>query len=498
MVTLGKRNSHPDAVVSIMMAGANIVRLNMAYETDKWHTATVQSVRKAGNAMYECTSEIYPLGVAVNLQGPEIRAGAFRSDKTSLGYANLKEGKMVKLVTQDIAKRAGRATCFWVSYPNLPRICQVGDRILIDKGAVLLQVTCIHEQAITCKIIKGGIVKDGKLIQLLDSLVPLPQISEKDIAHMKWASHLECDFLIMNHVRSEKVLYTIKSRFKEMNITRICVIAKITSQQGLENLDEILNAADGILLDRKGIEVEIGDKKLFLVEKIIISKCIKMGKPIILSFEVCDENNKVNIDMNLIANAVLNGIDAILLKTGSLNMNDTSQLIKDIDIVCREAECARWQKEIFDELSYKVPIPMDPLHSMIIGAVNISLKSNAAAIIVTTTTGRSAVLLSMYRPRCPILAVTRYGVVARWLMLYFGIHSLHYKEESLSDWSKDIQTRIQTGIDSLRKKKYIKVGDAVVIISGWRQGTGFTNCVRIVYVSSGCRKDQVPDFESCW
>ncbi|XP_031773055.1 pyruvate kinase-like [Apis florea] len=478
MVTLGRRNSHPDAVVSIMMAGANIVRLNMAYETDKWHTATIQSVRKAGNAMYECTSEIYPLGVAINLQGPEIRAGAFRSDKTSLGYAKLEEGKEVKLVTQDIAKRAGCATCFWVSYPNLPRICQVGDRILVDRGAVLLQVTCIHEQAITCKIIKGGIIKDGKLIQLLDSLVPLPQISEKDIEHMKWASHLECDFLIINHVRNEKVLYTIKSRFKKMSMP------KISSQQGLEKLDEILNAADAILLDRKGIEVD-------------------MGKPIILSFEVCDENNKINIDMNLIANAVLDGIDAIFLKTGSLNMKDTSQLIKDIDIICREAECARWQKEIFDELSYKVPVPMDPLHSIIIGAVNTSLKSNAAAIIVTTTTGRSAVLLSMYRPRCPILAVTRYGVVARWLMLYFGIHSLHYKfkcnlEESLSDWSKDIQTRIQTGIDSLRKKKYIKVGDAVVIISGWRQGTGFTNCVRIVYVAPGCKRDQTADFESCW
>ncbi|XP_033296966.1 pyruvate kinase-like [Bombus bifarius] len=497
MVTLGMANSHPDAVVNMMMAGANIVRLNMSHETEKWHAITVQSVREAGNRMYELTTEVYPLGVAMNLQGPEIRTGVFRGDEKSIGYAKLEEGKMVKLVTNNIAKRGGCATCFWISYLELPRVCRVGDRILIDRGAALLQVTCIHEEAVTCKIIKGGIVRDNKLVQLLDSVVSLPQISEKDTEHMKLASMLECDFLIMNHTRNEKMLYGIKSRLKKMGVTKICVMAKISTQQGFENFDEILHSADAILLDRNNIEIDVGNEKLFLVEKIIIAKCIKIGKPIVLGFQVYN-NEQLNIDMNLIAHAVLNGVDAIFLKTGAMNMKDTTKLLKDVDIVCREAESARWQKEIFDELSYKVPIPLDPLHSIIVGAVETSIKSNAAAIVVTTTTGRSAVLLSMYRPKCLILAVTRYGVVARWLQLYYGIHSLHYRTEPLSDWGKDMQTRIQTGIDSLRRKGYIRVGDAIVIVSGWRQGAGFTNCIRIVYVSPGHMENQIADFEPCW
>ncbi|XP_017762660.1 PREDICTED: pyruvate kinase-like [Eufriesea mexicana] len=497
IIGIGRRNSHPDAVVNMMMAGANIVRLNMSHETEKWHAITVQSIREAGNKMYEFTSEVYPLGVAMNLRGPEIRTGSFHSDETSIGYAKLKEGNMAKLVTDDMTKRAGNAKCFWISYRDLPRVCRPGDRILIDRGAALLQVACIHEKAVTCKVIKGGIVRDDKLVQLLDSVISLPQISEKDTKHLKLASILECDFLIMNHTRNEKMIYGIKSRLKHIGVSRICVMAKISTQQGIENFDEILNSADGILLDRKSVEVDVGSEKLFLVEKVVIAKCIKMGKPIVLGFQVCN-NETPDIDMNLIANAVLNGVDAIFLKTGSLNMKESTQLLKDVDRVCREAESARWQKEIFDELSHKVPIPLDPLHAIIVGAVETSLKSSAAAIIVTTTTGRSAALLSMYRPRCPILAVTRYGVVARWLQLYCGIHPLHYRVDAVSDWARDIQARIQSGINSFRRKGYIRVGDPVVVVSGWRQGIGFTNCVRIIYVSPGHVENQIEDFEPCW
>ncbi|XP_017893500.2 pyruvate kinase-like [Ceratina calcarata] len=496
MVTLGMKNSDPDTIVDMMMAGANIVRLNLSHESEKWHAITVQSIREAGNRMYEFTNEVYPLGVAMNLRGPEIRTGAFRGDEKSLGFAKLKEGSMVRLVTDNIAKRAGCSSCFWISYPDLPRVCRPGDRLLIDRGAALLQVTCIREKEINCRVIKGGTVTDYKPVQLLDSVVSLPQISEKDTEHIKLASMLECDFLIVNNTRNEKMIYAIKCRLRQFGVTKLCVMAKISTQQGLDSLDEILNAADAILLDRPSIEIEVGQEKLFLVEKIIIAKCIKIGKPIVLGFQVCN-NGKLNIDMNLIANAVLNGVDAILLKTGSLEPKEVSQLLKDVDVVCREAESALWQKDIFDELSYKVPVPLDPLHAIIVGAVETSLKSNAAAIVVTTTTGRSAVLLSMYRPRCPILAVTRYGIVARWLQLYYGIHALHYRMEALLNWGEDMQARIQTGIDSLRRKRYIRVGDPVVVVSGWRQGTGFTNCIRIVYASPGL-ENQISDFEPCW
>ncbi|XP_076226794.1 pyruvate kinase [Nomia melanderi] len=511
---LGVTNSHSSAVVNMMMAGANIVRLNMSHQVEKWHAITVQSIRDAGNRMYEFTGEIYPLGIAMDLQGPEIRTGIFKGDETSIkklslrdyrllqlkinlyqnGYAGLKEGHAVKLVTNDLAKRAGCASCFWVSYPELPRICRPADKILIDRGAVLLQVSCVRETDVVCRVLKGGIVRDGKLVQLLDSVVALPQLSKKDEEHIELASFLECDFCIVNHTRNENMVEAVKTGFKQMGITRICVIAKLSSQQGLDSFDEILEVADGILLDRASIEIEVGPEKLFLVENFVIAKCVKIGKPVILSYHI---SNDLKLDLNLIANAVLNGAGAIFLKTGSLNEKETVEVIKNVDAVCRQAESARWQKEIFDELNYKMPVPLDPAHAIIVGAIETSLNLNASAIIVTTTSGRSAILLSMYRPRCPILAVTRYGAVARRLQLYYGLYPLHYKKEPLYDWNEDIEARIQNGVDSLRRRKYIKVGDAIVIVSGSREGAGFTNSIRVIYVSPGTEND-VPVINSCW
>ncbi|KZC14922.1 Pyruvate kinase, partial [Dufourea novaeangliae] len=412
------------------------------------------------------------------------------------GYAELKEGRTVKLVTNDLAKRAGSACCFWVSYPELSRICRPGDKILIDRGAVLLQVSCVCSRFITCRVLKGGIVRDEKLVQLLDSVVALPQLSKKDEEHIQLSSFLECDFCIVNHTRNEKMVEAVKTGFNQMGMRTICIIAKISSQQGLHNFHKILQAADGILLDRASIEIDVGPEKLFLVEKILTANCMKVGKPIIFSFQVL-KNKVPELDVNLIANAVLNGVDAIFLKTGSLNEKETTELINNVDAVCREAESARWQKEIFDELSYKMPIPLDPKHAIAIGAIETSLKLNASAIIITTTSGQSAAILSMYHPRCPILAVTRYGVVARWLQLYYGLHPFHYRNEPLPDWSKDMEARIQSGIDSLRRKKYIKVGDAIVILSESRQGTGFTNSIRVVYVTSEHTENDLPDFQPC-
>ncbi|XP_076374838.1 pyruvate kinase [Megalopta genalis] len=497
MVTLGVANSDPGAIVNMMMVGANIVRLNMSHQVDKWHAITVQSIRQAGDRMYEFTGEIYPLGVATSLRGPEIRTGIFRGDASSIGYADLKEGNVVKLLTNDVAKRAGCVNCFWVSYPELPRVCRPGDKILIGRGVALLQVCCVREADVVCKVLKGGIVRDEALVQLLDSIVELPQLSKTDEEQIELTSFLECDFCIVNHTRNEKMVEVVKTGFDQMSTIKICVIAKISSQQGLDCLDEILLAADGILLDRASVEIEVGPERLFLVEKVVVAKCLKAGKPVILSFHV-SKKNASKLDVNLIANAVLSGVDVIFLKTGELNGKETSELIKKVDVVCRQAESARYQREIFDELACKMLVPPDPMYAVTVGAIQTSLNLNAAAIIVATTSGRSAALLSVYRPHCPILAVTRCGDVARWLQLYHGLHPIHYRQQPLPDWNDELNSRIQSGVDSLRRRRYIKVGDAVVIVTGCREGSGFTNSIRVAYVSPGQVGNEATNLEPCW
>ncbi|XP_043499370.1 pyruvate kinase-like [Polistes fuscatus] len=488
MVTMGVTNSYPSAIAEISKAGANIVRLNFSHQTDKWHVITIRSIREAGNILHNCERRICPIAVAVNLSGSEIRTGIFRGDPLSMDHAVLVEGNTVRLLTDDRIQRAGTSSCFWVSCQELKRVCQIGDRISIDHGAVLLKVTCIGSTGVTCKVLKGGIIGNEKTIQLLDSIISFPMVSEKDKEDIKLASNLKCDFIIINHSRSGKMICLIKNEIKKTDSNWMRVIAKISSRQGLQNFDEILKEADGIIFERVGVALDIGKEKLFLAQKSVTAKCNKVGKPVVIIFHPqLEERPKINKE--LIANAVLDGADTICLATGNLNLKDTLKLIKDAHVVCREAESARWQREIFDTFSNMTMIPLDVAHSIAVGAIQTSLKCNAAAIIITTTTGRSAVLLSIYRPRCPIIAVTRFGFVARFLQIYFAVHSIHYKVPPLTNWLKDINVRVKAGMNYLKEKNYINVGDAIVVVGPSQQnGAGFTNSIRLVYVSPDFNK----------
>ncbi|XP_048513437.1 pyruvate kinase PKM-like [Athalia rosae] len=497
MVTLGERNSHPMGITDIVLAGADMVRMNMSHKEQKWHAVTVQSIREAGNRIHRCSREVFPLAVAMDLRGPEIRTGIFNGAEKSMGYTELKEGNLVKLMVNDVMKRAGCDKCFWVSYPDLPQACKTGDKIYIDRGAVILEACCVAECSVTCKVLKGGSVRDEKLVQLVDGVPELPQVSEQDDNDISLALGFECDLLIVSHVRDGRMICAVKDSIKKVGIHPICVMAKICSNQGMDAFDDILKVADGIVIDRAEIEVDIGPEKVFLAQKSMISKCNRVGKPVIIAVRIKGIEPSYT-EMNDISCAVLDGVDSIFLATGDLSVEDTVKVIKNVDIACREAECARWQRQNFEELSYKALIPLDPTHSIAVAAVETSMKCNAAAIIVTTTTGRSAMMLSIYRPRCPIVAVTRYGVVARWLQMYFGIHPIHYRNPPYPDWSRDMDSRIQHAMNHSRRQRFVGVGDAVVIVSGWRQGAGFTNCIRIVYASPGHIPNQCEDSEETW
>ncbi|XP_023290529.1 pyruvate kinase [Orussus abietinus] len=497
MVTLGENNSHPEAISDIVSAGADMFRLNMSHKDCKWHELTLQSARRTENKLHERCPLYFPLAIAVDLRGPEIRTGIFRGDSKNMGFAELKEGNTLRLLTNKKVKLAGTATCFWVSYPDLPKKCQIGDQILLDRGAMTLQVTAIGEDFVTCKISKGGIIRDEKIVHLIDSVVELPQVSEQDDFDIAFALNHKSDFLIVSHVRSSKMICAVRNRVEQIGSRPICILSKISSLQGVNCFDEVLKVSDGIVIDGSGIEVDTGPEKVFLAQKSIIAKCNQVGKPVVVVLHVETECS-LQVSTAHVVNAVLEGADSILLATGASSAENTIDLVKKVDKACREAECARWQRQLFQELSYKASIPLDLTHSIAIAAVETSMKCNAAAILVTTTTGRSAMMVSIYRPRCPIVAITRYSAVSRLLQISFGIHPIHFSHAPLSDWNKDMDTRIQWGMNYLRNEKFIDTGDVVVIVSGWCQGSGFTNSIRVVYASPGAIPNRIEDLEVCW
>ncbi|KAL2723304.1 pyruvate kinase-like [Vespula maculifrons] len=503
MVTMSITNSYPLAIANIINAGANILRLNLSHETEKWHVITVKSIREAGNVICKCTSIFRSISVAVDLHGPEIRTGIFRGDSLSMDRAVFIEGNTVRLLTEDKIQRAGTSSCFWVSYQELSKVCHRGDTISIDRGAVISFKT--HEtfddfnagtSDVLCRIIKGGIIGNTKTIQLLDSIISFPIISKQDSKDIELACKLECDFIIVNQARNRKMIRSVRAEINQIGCNWIKILAKICSKQGLQNFDEILSEADGIIFERSSLELDIGIEKLFIAQKSVIAKCNRAGKPVVINFRpIIEKMPKINVE--LVATAVLDGADTISLTTGNLNLKDTLQLVQEINIICREAESARWQREIFNTftnlVSYCATIPLDVVHSIAISAIQASLNSNAAAIIITTTTGRSAVLLSIYRPRCPIVAVTRFGFVARYLNIYFAIHSIHYLASPLPDWIKDINIRVRAGLEYLIRKNYINIGDAIVVVGPSRQDGGLINTIQMIYVSFNLVKSFTTD-----
>ncbi|XP_035724431.1 pyruvate kinase-like [Vespa mandarinia] len=483
MVTMSITNSYPLAIAEIINAGANIVRLNLSHQTEKWHVITVRSIREAGNILYKSMCKICPIGVAIDLHGPEIRTGKFRGDSSCIDRGVFVEGNKVRLLTDGKIRRAGTSSCFWVSYQELSNVCHVGDTISIDRGAILLKVICVGSNEVICKILKGGIIGNEKTVQLLDNVISFPIISKQDSKDIELASKLECDFIIVNQARNRKMISSVRDEIKKIGSNWIKILAKICTRQGLQNFDEILKEADGIIFERDGLELDIGKEKLFLAQKSIIAKCNRIGKPIVINFRP-KLNKTPKINTELIAIAVLDGADTICLATGNLNLKDTLLLVKEIDTVCREAESARWQREIFlNTFNNMMSIPLNVVYSIAIGAIQTSLNCNAAAIIITTTTGRSAVLLSIYRPRCPIVAVTRFGFVARYLNIYFAVHSVHYNASPLPNRLKDIDVRVRAGLNYLIERKYIKLGDAIVVVGPSRQDGGFINSIRVIYAS---------------
>ncbi|KAG8037171.1 hypothetical protein G9C98_004493 [Cotesia typhae] len=460
--------------IAKVINNVDIVRLNVSHGDQNWHRKAVNNLLGASEQLRTQLETFNPPSVALDLRGPEIRAKIFKDNPNPTGDTILVKGNHVNLLADSKIKPSGKSSSLWTSCPELPRASQVGDRIILDRGAVSLSVDQTGEDYIKCKVMNTGRLSQDKIIQAIDtSSLELPGISEKDDADIDLALELECHFLIVSHVRTSKTISAVKKRIEESSTTHsICVLAKISSSQGVDNFDDILRVADGVVIDREGLQVDIGSEKIFLAQKSMIAKCVRVGKPAILTHRVSTTDVKVKLDLDLLANAILEGVDGIFLATGSVvDMNEHVKIIEDVDLVCREAESARWQRQIFHELSYKITIPTDSTHGVVIAAVELSMKLNTSGIIVTTTTGRSAMLLSIYRPRC----------------------------ETNSNWNEDIEARVKCGMNYLRQSSFVKVGDPVVVVGGWRTNDqGFTNSIRVVYVSLPPITSIGDDFEETW
>ncbi|XP_038223116.1 pyruvate kinase-like isoform X4 [Zerene cesonia] len=481
--TIGPASRSVEMLEKMMETGMNVARMNFSHGSHEYHAETIRNCREAEKNYSKKLGMPFSLAIALDTKGPEIRTGLLEGGGSA--EVELKKGETLKLTTDPGYQERGNASTVFVDYKNITNVVKPGNRIFIDDGLISVICQSSTSDTLVCTIENGGMLGSRKGVNLPGLPVDLPAVSEKDKSDLLFGVEQGVDMIFASFIRNGAALQEIRGILGEKG-KNIKIISKIENHQGMVNLDEIIAASDGIMVARGDLGIEIPPEKVSLAQKTMIARCNLVGKPVICATQMLESMVKkprpTRAETSDVANAILDGADCVMLSGETAKGDYPLECVLTMANICKEAEAAIWHKQLFIDLVAQVKPPIEPAHSVAIASVEASSKCMASAIIVITTSGRSAYLLSKYRPRCPIIAVTRHAQTARQAHLYRGVLPLVYEEGVASDWLKDVDNRVQYGLQFGRKRGFLRTGDNVVLVTGWRQGSGYTNTMRIIQV----------------
>ena len=456
--TLGPAVNTPAGIRALVDAGMDVARLNMSHGAYADHEAAYRLVRRASDETG------HAIGVFADLQGPKIRLETFAD-----GPVKLKKGATFTITTRDVV---GDAEQCGTTYKGLPGDVKPGDPLLIDDGKVRLKVTAVNGQDVVTEVVVPGKVSNNKGINLPGVAVSVPALSEKDTDDLRWALRLGVDFIALSFVRSAADAEDVRVIMREENIS-LPVIAKIEKPQAIDNIDEIVDAFDGIMVARGDLCVECPLEDVPIHQKLIIDKARRNAKPVIVATQMLESMISApaptRAEASDVANAVLDGADAVMLS------GETS--VGEYPIIAVET-MARIVASTEDHgLSHMAAVTWHPhTRGGIIAkaAAEVAESVSANYVVAFTTSGDSAKRLSRYRGRIPILAFTPQARTRSQLALTWGVETFQGAEVEHTD---EMVRQVDEALLAIGR---VKEGDLVVIIAGSPPGIpGSTNALRI-------------------
>uniref|UniRef100_G1SQD3 Pyruvate kinase n=1 Tax=Oryctolagus cuniculus TaxID=9986 RepID=G1SQD3_RABIT len=479
--TIGPASRSVETLKEMIKSGMNVARMNFSHGTHEYHAETIKNVRTATESFASDPILYRPVAVALDTKGPEIRTGLIKGSGTA--EVELKKGATLKITLDNAYMEKCDENILWLDYKNICKVVDVGSKVYVDDGLISLQVKQKGPDFLVTEVENGGFLGSKKGVNL-PGAVDLPAVSEKDIQDLKFG--VEQDDMVFASFRRGAAPVPDRRPMGKREGRGLGLPSEGRALEGLTGFDEILEASDGIMVARGDLGIEIPAEKVFLAQKMIIGRCNRAGKPVICATQMLESMIKkprpTRAEGSDVANAVLDGADCIMLSGETAKGDYPLEAVRMQHLIAREAEAAMFHRKLFEELARASSHSTDLMEAMAMGSVEASYKCLAAALIVLTESGRSAHQVARYRPRAPIIAVTRNHQTARQAHLYRGIFPVVCKDPVQEAWAEDVDLRVNLAMNVGKARGFFKKGDVVIVLTGWRPGSGFTNTMRVVPV----------------
>ncbi|MCI3143578.1 pyruvate kinase [Staphylococcus hominis subsp. hominis] len=473
--TIGPASESEEMLEKLMNAGMNVARLNFSHGSHEEHKARIDSIRKVSKKLGKT------IGILLDTKGPEIRTHDMKD-----GLIVLEKGKEVIVSMSQVE---GTPEKFSVTYEDLINDVQIGSYILLDDGLVELQVKDIDKDKgeVKCDILNTGELKNKKGVNLPGVKVNLPGITDKDAADIKFGIKEDIDYIAASFVRRPSDVLDIREILEQENNDNITIFPKIENQEGIDNIEEILEVSDGLMVARGDMGVEIPPESVPIVQKDLIRKCNKLGKPVITATQMLDSMQRnpraTRAEASDVANAIYDGTDAVMLSGETAAGQYPEEAVKIMRNIAISAEAAQDYKKLLSDRTKLVETSL--VNAIGVSVAHTALNLNVKAIVAATESGSTAITISKYRPHSDIIAVTPSEHTARQLALVWGAYPVVKKGRKTTDdlLNNAVATAVAT--------EKVGNGDLIIITAGVPTGEkGTTNMMKLHLVGDEIAKGQ--------